>query len=292
MKLSEIQSKVETILSRNSPPEGLEFAQKLENALKENDLKSSNPEAYKEISHIVFALYVFGIPLVSDEVLERILQLNILEAIALDFGEDRHFIERLDLRYTIYTEDEKRERLSQLIPSLKQNEEYLGEDTLPIADEQKPPMVKHWLEYYDQEAGLEGHTAFDRSKFISSDPIVQSLAKHDRELLRKVCRLYDFLQGEADDQNIYEVADTQESQEQSEPSVEATEVEPEENVPHPETDTPASPEPEQDAEALAEQMNDSSGAINLKNMPTESSQTRKPKNKAIDLKNVKDDSKK
>ncbi len=251
MKLSEIRTEIEGILDRNRPYEALEFAQKLERSMSQTDIQSSAPEAYQEITQLIFALYVFAVPIASEEVVERVLRLNVLEALQLDFDYGRHLFERLNLRYNMYTEEGKQEHLSQLIPYLKQNEQNLGDEPLPIADEQRPPLVKNWLDYYDQEAGLEGHSAFDRADFISSDPLAQSLPKHERHLLRSLCKLYDFLQGEVEEQHIYEVSEAHEpSPADAEPS-----------------DVPSAEEAPDETDSLADQMTDT-GTVDLQNMPS------------------------
>jgi len=265
MKLSEIQNNVEGILNRNRPHEALEFAQKLERAIANTDIKTSNPEAYQEITQLIFALYVFAIPVATDEIVESILRMNVLEALQLDFDEDRHLFERLDIRYNIYTKDEKQNHLSQLITYLKQNEQYLGNNSLPITDEQRDPTVKNWLEYYDQEAGLEGHSAFERAEFISSDPIANELSKSNKELLRKVCKLYDFLQGEVEEQNVYEVSSESEDESSSE-----------EEPPHFE-------EEQSEEEASVTDQVETTDTVNLQNMP---SPQEKSSGGTIDLRDI------
>ena len=266
MKLSEIEQQVELIIGKDDPHDALRFARKLENAVDKHNIRQQDEEAYKELTQLIFALYVFSLTIAPDEVVEKVLTFNVLEALQLDFGEGRNLFERLDVRFLVFSFEAKEEQLSRLVPYLKQNEQYLGTSQLPIAGEQYDPMVKNWLEYYDQEAGLEGHSAFDRAEFISSDRVVNTLSNYNKELLRSLCKLYDFLQGEMEEQNVYEVSTTEE--------------------PPPETEEPPFDEEDESGAqdtSVTEQV-ETTETVNLQNMP--SPQEKSSSGGTIDLRDI------
>ena len=81
MTLADIKSEAQSLITTDNVPGSLEFAEKLEKSLNDNNIKDSNPEAYRELSKIIFQLYVTAIPNISTELFHKIISLNIIEAL-------------------------------------------------------------------------------------------------------------------------------------------------------------------------------------------------------------------
>jgi hypothetical protein len=197
MTLADIKSEAQSLISNDNVPGSLEFAQKLEKSLTENNIKDSNAEAYRELSKIIFQLYVTAIPNISTELFHKIISLNIIEALNPLWPSERDFAARIESRYSIYpVELIKEEMRKDLLPLLKQNNQLIGTVVLRLSQDhpQAKPSISNWLEYYDRLTGLGSANSFERSRFISGDPIVQTLNSEEKESLRKIIQFYDYLQ--------------------------------------------------------------------------------------------------
>jgi hypothetical protein len=104
---------------------------------------------------------------------------------------------------------------------------------------QAKPSISNWLEYYDRTTGLGSSNNFERSRFISGDPIVQTLNPEEKESLRKVIQFYDYLQTDETIlyQDIYKNTTTypQENPNIISPSIPATPINPN-PIPTPQSD--------------------------------------------------------
>jgi hypothetical protein len=197
MTLADIKSEAQALITTDNVPGSLEFAEKLEKSLNENNIKDSNAEAYRELSKIIFQLYVTAIPNISTELFHKIISLNIIEALTPLWPSERDFAARIESRYSIYpVELIKEEMRKDLLPLLKQNSQLIGSVVLRLSQEnpQAKPSIANWIEYYDRTTGLGSSNSFQRSRFISGDPIVQTLNSEEKESLRKVIQFYDYLQ--------------------------------------------------------------------------------------------------
>jgi hypothetical protein len=197
MTLADIKSEAQSLITTDNVPGSLEFAEKLEKSLIENNIKDSNPEAYRELSKIIFQLYVTAIPNISTELFHKIISLNIIEALNPIWPSERDFAARIESRYSIYpVELIKEEMRKDLLSLLKQNNQLIGSVVLRLSQEnrQAKPSISNWIEYYDRTTGLGSSNSFERSRFISGDPIVQTLNPEEKESLRKVIQFYDYLQ--------------------------------------------------------------------------------------------------
>ena len=197
MTLADIKSEAQSLITTDNVPGSLEFAEKLEKSLNENNIKDSNPEAYRELSKIIFQLYVTAIPNISTELFHKIISLNIIEALSPLWPSERDLSARIESKYSIYpVELIKEEMRKDLLPLLKQNNQLIGSVVLRLSQEnpQANPSINNWIEYYDRTTGLGSSNSFQRSRFISGDPIVQTLNPEEKESLRKVIQFYDYLQ--------------------------------------------------------------------------------------------------
>lgn len=197
MTLADIKSEAQSLITTDNVPGSLEFAEKLEKSLTENNIKDSNQDAYRELSKLIFQLYVTAIPNISTELFHKIISLNIIEALNPLWTSERDLAARIESRYSIYpVELIKEEMRNDLLPLLKQNNQLIGSVVLRLSQEnpQAKPSIAHWIEYYDRTTGLGSSNSFERSRFISGDPIVQTLNSEEKESLRKVIQFYDYLQ--------------------------------------------------------------------------------------------------
>ena len=197
MTLADIKSEAQSLITTDNVPGSLEFAEKLEKSLNDNNIKDSNPEAYRELSKIIFQLYVTAIPNISTELFHKIISLNIIEALNPIWPSERDLSARIESRYSIYpVELIKEEMRKDLLPLIKQNNQLIGSVVLRLSQEnpQAKPSISNWIEYYDRTTGLGSSNNFERSRFISGDPIVQTLNSEEKESLRKIIQFYDYLQ--------------------------------------------------------------------------------------------------
>lgn len=197
MTLADIKSEAQSLITTDNVPGSLEFAEKLEKSLIENNIKDSNPNAYRELSQIIFQLYVTAIPNISTELFHKIISLNIIEALNPLWVSERDLAARIESRYSIYpVELIKEEMRKDILPLLKKNNQQIGTILLRLSQDnpQVPPTITNWIEYYDKDNGAGYANNFERSRFISGDPIVQTLTPQEKENLRKVIQFYDYLQ--------------------------------------------------------------------------------------------------
>jgi len=197
MTLTDIKSEAQSFITTDNVPGSLEFAEKLEKSLTDNNVKDANPNAYRELSKLIFQLYITAIPNISTELFHKIISLNIIEALNPLWPSERDFAARIESRYSIYpVELIKEEMRKDLLPLLKQNNQLIGTVVLRLSQEhpQAKPSISNWLEYYDRVTGLGSANSFERSRFISGDPIVQTLNSEEKESLRKIIQFYDYLQ--------------------------------------------------------------------------------------------------
>ena len=82
MTLSDIQEEAKILISSDNVQGSLEFADKLEKSLNDNNIRESNPNAYRELSNIIFQLYVTAMPNLKDEALFNIISFNLIEALS------------------------------------------------------------------------------------------------------------------------------------------------------------------------------------------------------------------
>ncbi len=205
MTLADIKTEAQGLITTDNVSGSLEFAQKLEKSLVDNNVKDSNPAAYKEISKIIFQLYVAAIPNISTELFFKILSLNLIEALQPIWSSPRGLAELIESRYSIYPIELIKEMMRQdIMPLIKKNQQLIGTALLRLSQEksQEKPSIANWLEYYDRVTGLGITDNFARSRFMSSDPIVQTLLSSEKESLRKVIQFYDYLQ--TDDTILYQ----------------------------------------------------------------------------------------
>lgn len=205
MTLADIKNEAQSLITTDNVPESLEFAQKLENSLVDNNVKTTNPNAYKELSKIIFQLYIASIPNISTELFFKIISLNLIEALQPIWQSPRSLAELIESRYSIYPIEMIKEMMRQdIMPYIKQNQQLIGTALLRLSQEkpQEKPSIANWLEYYDRVTGLGITDNFARSRFMSSDPIVQTLLPPEKESLRKIIQFYDYLQ--TDDTILYQ----------------------------------------------------------------------------------------
>jgi hypothetical protein len=231
MTLADIKSEAQSLITTDNVSGSLEFAEKLEKSLNENNIKDSNPEAYRELSKIIFQLYVTAIPNISTELFHKIISLNIIEALSPLWPSERDFAARIESRYSIYPVELIKEMMRKdLLPLLKQNNQLIGSVVLRLSQEspQAKPSINNWLEYYDRTTGLGSSNSFQRSRFISGDPIVQTLNPEEKESLRKVIQFYDYLQTDETVlyQDIYNNTSTQTNLNTISPTIPAQPVNP------------------------------------------------------------------
>lgn len=204
MTLAEIQEEAKMLISSDNVPGSLEFAEKLEKSLIENNVRDTNPNAYRELSKIVFQLYVTAIPNIKDDLFHKIISLNLIEALNPIWESERDLATRIESRYSIYPIELIKEMMRKdILDLVKKNNQLIGTVPLRLSqdDPQVKPTIQNWLEYYDRATGSTSVKNFKRSVFMSGDTVVQTLTPQEKEILRKVISFYDYLQ--TDDTVLY-----------------------------------------------------------------------------------------
>jgi hypothetical protein len=199
MTLHEIKEQAQIYISNDYVAESLEFAQKIEQSIISNNVAQNNPQAYRELSQIIFYLYVAAIPNVKKDLFENIIKLNIIEALNPLWKSQKTLIELIESRYSIYPVEVMKDYIrNDCLPALQSNQQLIGTTPLYLSQDipQANPSVAHWLEYYDKITGIHNTTNFERSKFFSSDSVVQTLTPEEKSTLRNIIQFYDYLQSE------------------------------------------------------------------------------------------------
>lgn len=197
MTLSEIQEEAKMLISIDNVPESLEFAEKLEKSLFDNNIREVNPTVYQELSKIIFQLYVTAIPNIKDELLFNIISFNLIEALSPIWSSDRDLRARIETKYSIYPIELIKEIMRRdLLSLVEKNTQQIGSVPLHLSQDnpQAKPTIANWIEYYDRATGMNSNDNFAKSKFISGNTVVQTLNPAEKEALRKVLSFYDYLQ--------------------------------------------------------------------------------------------------
>lgn len=205
MTLAEIQEEAKILISSDNVPGSLEFAEKLEKSLFDNNIREVNPTVYQELSKIIFQLYVTAIPNLDDELLFNIISFNLIEALTPIWSSERDLASRIESKYSIYPIELIKEMMRKdLLSLVEKNNQQIGSVPLHLSQDnpQAKPTIANWIEYYDRATGMNSSDNFAKSKFISGDTVVQTLSPAEKEALRKVLSFYDYLQ--TDDTVLYQ----------------------------------------------------------------------------------------
>lgn len=197
MTLAEIQEEAKILISSDNVPGSLEFAEKLEKSLFDNNIRDTNPNAYRELSKIIFQLYVTAIPNLEDKLLFNIISFNLIEVLNLMWPSERDLASRIESKYSIYPIELIKEMMRKDLMSLvEKNNQQIGNMPLRLSQDnpQAKPTIANWIEYYNRATGMNSADNFAKSKFISGDTVVQTLSPAEKEALRKVLSFYDYLQ--------------------------------------------------------------------------------------------------
>lgn len=197
MTLAEIQEEAKILISSDNVPGSLEFAEKLEKSLFDNNIREVNPTVYRELSKIIFQLYVTAIPNLDDELLFNIISFNLIEALTPIWSSERDLASRIESKYSIYPIELIKEMMRKdLLSLVEKNNQQIGSVPLHLSQDnpQAKPTIANWIEYYDRATGMNSTDNFAKSKFISGDTVVQTLSPAEKEALRKVLSFYDYLQ--------------------------------------------------------------------------------------------------
>jgi hypothetical protein len=197
MTLAEIQEEAKSLITYDNVPGALEFAEKLEKSLIDNNIREVNPAVYRELSKIIFQLYVTAIPNLKDELLFNIISFNLIEALSPIWPSERDLDSRIESKYSIYPIELIKEMMRKdLLNLVEKNTQQIGNIPLRLSQDnpQAKPTIANWIEYYNRSNGINSNDNFAKSKFISSDTVVQTLSPFEKEALRKVLSFYDYLQ--------------------------------------------------------------------------------------------------
>lgn len=197
MTLAEIQEEAKSLITYDNVPGALEFAEKLEQSLVDNNIKEANPAVYRELSKIIFQLYVTAIPNLQDEILFNIISFNLIEALSPLWPSERDLASRIESKYSIYPIELIKEIMRKdLLALVEKNTQQIGNIPLRLSQDnpQAKPIIANWIEYYNRAIGMNSNDNFAKSKFISGDTVVQTLNPAEKEALRKVLSFYDYLQ--------------------------------------------------------------------------------------------------
>jgi hypothetical protein len=197
MTLAEIQEEAKMLISTDNVPDSLEFAEKLEKSLFDNNIREANPNAYRELSKIIFQLYVTAIPNLEDKLLFNIISFNLIEALNPIWTSERDLASRIESKYSIYPIELIKEMMRKdLLSLVEKNNQQIGNMPLRLSQDnpQAKPTIANWIEYYNRATGMNSADNFAKSKFISGDTVVQTLSPAEKEALRKVLSFYDYLQ--------------------------------------------------------------------------------------------------
>lgn len=197
MTIPEIQEHIDTLIIQDKSFDGFHFLQKLEKSIEDNNVKEYNPEAFKKLTKILFSLYVFTVPHLEFETIEKMITYNLKEALDLRLSKDIFFMERLEKRYTSYPSEMFKYYLClDFFPIAQKSQQKIGDFTLHLSTDtpNARSTIENWFKYYDRKTGMDLTSNFERAKFLSQDDYVAKLNDKDKESLRKVLFFYDYLQ--------------------------------------------------------------------------------------------------
>lgn len=197
MTITDITNEAQSLITSDNVPGSLEFAEKLEKSLFDNNIREVNPTVYRELSKIIFQLYVTAIPNLEDKLLFNIISFNLIEALTPIWSSERDLASRIESKYSIYPIELIKEMMRKdLLSLVEKNNQQIGNMPLRLSQDnpQAKPTIANWIEYYNRATGMNSADNFAKSKFISGDTVVQTLSPAEKEALRKVLSFYDYLQ--------------------------------------------------------------------------------------------------
>src|SRR3989338_8190842 len=83
-----------------------------------------------------------------------------------------------------------------MISALKINEELIGDRAIKISDvgEEVAPAIKNWLKDYDQSSNVNQRSRrLNLVEYINTNNNVRQLSAEQKETLRRVLQVYDFV---------------------------------------------------------------------------------------------------
>lgn len=165
---------------------------KLENLLKERpDLSVSQPQLYQYLQDILIKLKFVALPTLSDQKVFELIREHLLEALIAEINIER--ILEINLRSIPITFRGEFKR--EVRQSLKENQQKLGSQSLIIEGKPtpQPPTLKNWLLDYDRQMDIRKHSELEREQYLAQNSNAQKLSPTEKDLLRKVLKLYDNL---------------------------------------------------------------------------------------------------
>lgn len=171
-----------------------EFYEKLSQLITQyQDGLKQNPDAHNRLIAVLWKVSWKALPALGLKIRRNILSNNLVYA--LNRGVDvKNILRRVLDPYEVAFIPEENQR-REFIYSLESNEEKLGKSLLMLKTGEKvQPTIKNWLANYNMHSPLTAERgAFHEINYLDSDLNTKTLSPQDREILRQVLNIYDWL---------------------------------------------------------------------------------------------------
>ena len=156
--------------------------------------KTIDAKIISQIDRLMIDLDWLALPFLSDSAVEDLFRANLLRAFSLEIDVLGKIKTLFSLSYGDLNALEQQRRL--LLGALKANETLIGDRPIKTSDagQELTPAIKNWLKDYDQSSnGAQRSRHLNLVEYINTNNNVRQLSAEQKETLRWVMSVYDFI---------------------------------------------------------------------------------------------------
>lgn len=197
-----IKERVDKVIARNDAIGAL----RLINELKETRQATSNEAEIAAIDRIIARLRVVSLSFTRDKTAEDLFEKFPFQIASSPDSVD--VIGNIRDRLVEETFVEQRNALrDRWRAAMERSNQRFGTESLLLGDQEVPPTIGNWLRLYVSEVGTGRASSVALARFFSQNANVQSLSPDDRQILKNLINVYEFLKLRSQDLEGFEGAD-------------------------------------------------------------------------------------
>jgi len=156
--------------------------------------KTISQKTMNQVNRLMVDLGWLALPFLPDSAVENLFKADLLRALSLEIDVLAKIKTFFSFSYGNFNLLEQQRRL--MISALKINEELIGDRAIKISDvgEEVAPAIKNWLKDYDQSSNVNQRSRrLNLVEYINTNNNVRQLSAEQKETLRRVLQVYDFV---------------------------------------------------------------------------------------------------
>lgn len=194
--LEQLKQQAQKVISYLEIKEAHDLAKEIEFQLKKGEESGNKIDENEELSKILVRLKMLRLALLKDEEVPQLIKENVMEMLN---DPDLDLVERIEARQLTVPESLRYELVNQpIMEALRKNEQEIGNAKIFIEGmpEAVPSTLENWLLDYDRTFGTEPQKDLNWLNYVGMGKNSARLSQEDKEILRKVFKLYEFLKRE------------------------------------------------------------------------------------------------